>query len=131
MTSRVITIMNTAAFLVGLAVVAVTVYTATLARRAEYGTLKAVGAGNGRLYGLVVVQTLGSVAIALVAGVLLTVALHLGVPAVQPRLSLEVVPWSVLKTAIVAVTIGTLAALIPVRQVAGLDPASVFRRKLT
>ena len=131
MSSGIIAIMNSAAFLVGLAVVAVTVYTATLARRAEYGTLKAVGAGNRRLYGIVVTQAVVSVAVALVAGILLTVLLSVLVPVVQPQISVELVASSVLKTSLVAVAIAMLAAVIPVRQVAGLDPAAVFRRRVT
>lgn len=131
MTSGIIVIMNSAAFLVGLAVVAVTVYTATLARRSEYGTLKAVGAGNRRLYALVVAQAVGSVVIALVAGIALTMLLGVLVPVVQPQIALDVVPWSVLKTSLMAVAIAGMAAAIPVRQVARLDPAAVFRRRLT
>lgn len=130
MTSGVIEIMDTAAFLVGLAVIAVTVYTATLSRRAEYGTLKAVGAGNRRLYAIVVLQALGSAVLALVAAVLLTVVLSAVVPAVQPLLSITLEPSAVLETSVVAVAIAALAAAIPVRQVGGLDPAAVFRRKL-
>ncbi len=41
--------MNLVGFLIGLAVMALNVYTATLARRAEYGVLKALGARNGHL----------------------------------------------------------------------------------
>ena len=40
---------------------ALTVYTATLARRAEYGVLKALGAHNRQLYGVVLTQALISV----------------------------------------------------------------------
>jgi putative ABC transport system permease protein len=130
MTSGIITIMNSAAFLIGLAVVAVSVYTATLSRRAEYGTLKAVGAGDRRLYGIVTLQALGSVAVALATAVLLTLALSVVMPAVQAVITVELVPWSVLKTSLVALAIAVLAALLPVRQVASLDPATVFRKKM-
>ena len=124
------TIMNSAAFLIGLAVVAVSVYTATLSRRAEYGTLKAVGAGDRCLYGIVTLQALGSVAVALATAVLLTLALSVVMPAVQAVVTVELVPWSVLKTSLVALAIAVLAAMLPVRQVASLDPATVFRKKM-
>ena len=46
MSTDVITIMNLIGFLIGLAVLALTVYTSTLSRRREYGMLKALGARN-------------------------------------------------------------------------------------
>ena len=46
MSTDVITMMNLIGFFIGFAVMALMIYTATLARRAEYGVLKALGAGN-------------------------------------------------------------------------------------
>jgi putative ABC transport system permease protein len=57
MVTDVITTRNLVGFLVGLAVMALTVYIVTLSRRAEYGILKALGAHN-RLYGTVLAQAL-------------------------------------------------------------------------
>jgi len=57
----VINAMNLVGFLVGLTVMALTVYIATLSRRAEYGILKALVARNRSLYGSVLAQALYSV----------------------------------------------------------------------
>ncbi len=59
MVTDLITTMNLVGFLVGLAVMALTVYIATLSRRGEYGILKAVGARNRYLYGTVLAQECG------------------------------------------------------------------------
>jgi putative ABC transport system permease protein len=61
MGADIISIINTAGYLTGLGVVVLTVYMATIARRREYGVLKAIGVRNGRLYQVVVVQALISV----------------------------------------------------------------------
>ena len=76
MGSSVVSLMNGFGFLVGLAVMALTVYMATLARRAEFGTLKAIGARNGHLYRTVLAQAYISVGLGLVTA--LAVALALG-----------------------------------------------------
>jgi putative ABC transport system permease protein len=127
MSADVITIMNLSGFLIGLAVMALIVYVATIARRREYGVLKALGAGNGRLYRTVLTQALVSVALGLVVGLALTLLLTVTVPRVSAELVLAVSLASVLRVAATALIIAGLAALLPVRQIAGLDPATVYR----
>lgn len=51
-------LMSTIASLVGVLVVGLVIYTATVERRKEYGALKAIGAKNRMLYGVVTVQAL-------------------------------------------------------------------------
>lgn len=129
MASDVLTIMNLAGFMTGLAVVALTVYTATLARRAEYGVLKALGARNARLYSVVLAQALYSVALGFVLGLAFTLLLSAVVPALASNLTLQVSGASLLKVGIVSLVIAGFAAILPIRQIAGLDPATVFRGK--
>jgi putative ABC transport system permease protein len=85
MSTDVITIMNLIGFLIGLAVMALTVYPATLARRSEYVVLKALGARNGHLYRAVLAQALISVAIGFAVGLAITFLLS----AIVPRLGLS------------------------------------------
>lgn len=127
MSTDVLTIMNTVGVLIGLAVVALTVYTATLTRRAEYGVLKALGAGNAQLTGVVVVQAVISVAFGLVVATLMTLVLTLVAPQLSPTLALQMSTAALLKAGGAALGIAALAALLPVRQIAALDPAQVFR----
>jgi putative ABC transport system permease protein len=128
MSTDVITIMNLVGFLIGLAVMALTVYTATLARRAEYGVLKALGARDGHLYRAVLAQALISVLLGFALGLAFTLLLAVAVPRLGLNLALEVSGESLLKVGGVSLVIAGLSAVLPVRQIAGLDPAMVFRK---
>jgi putative ABC transport system permease protein len=128
MSGDVIAIMNAIGFAVGLVVVALTVYVATLARRREYGVLKALGASNRFLYRVVLGQASFSVAAGLLVGVGFTAGLAIVVPRTGFDLELAIGIQSVAKVGAVAAVIAMLAALLPIRQIAGLDPAAVFRR---
>lgn len=123
----VISIMNIVGFVVGLVVVALTVYVATFARRREYGALKALGAPNRFLYGVVLAQAFLSVALGFVAGLAFTGLLGLIVPRAGFDLELGISVPSLAKVGLFAAAIAGLAAILPIRQVAGLDPAIVFR----
>jgi putative ABC transport system permease protein len=129
MSTDIITIMNLAGFLIGLAVMALTVYTATLARRAEYGVLKALGARNSDLYQAVLAQAMISVALGFAVGLALTLLLARVVPALVPNQTLQVSIGSLLKVGSVSLLIAGFSALLPIRQIASLDPAVVFRRR--
>jgi len=127
MSGDVISIMNVIGFVVGLAVVALTVYVATLALRREYGSLKAFGAPNGYLYRVVLTQAGLSVALGFLAGVAITAALSVIVPRAGVNLELAISAESLIKVGIVAAVIAGLAALLPIRQIADLDPAVAAR----
>lgn len=129
MSTDVITIMNLIGFLIGLAVMALTVYTATLSRRTEYGVLKALGARNGHLYQSVLAQAMLSVAIGFAIGLMLTLAISAIVRRLGLNMVLEVSSASLLKVGSLSLIIAGLAAVLPIRQIAGLDPAMVFRGK--
>lgn len=129
MTTDIVAIMNVVGLLIGLAVMALTVYTATLARRAEYGVLKAVGARNRDLYLVVLLQAAIGLILGLSASVLLTWLLSLAIPAVKPSIVLELSIGSIAKVGSMALVIAAATAILPVMQMARLDPASVFRRK--
>lgn len=128
MATDVLAIMNGAGFLIGLAVMALSVYTATLARRGEYGVLKALGARAPFLYGTVVIQALLATAAAFALGVAITLGLSTVVPQLVVGLGLVVSLESIVKVGVLSVAIAGLSAVLPVRQIAGLDPATVFRK---
>lgn len=127
MSGDVISIMNVIGFVVGLAVVALTVYIATLALRREYGTLKAFGAPDGYLYRVVLAQAGLSVMAGFVAAVAITAALSAVVPRTGVNLELAIAGASLVKVGVVAAVIAALAALLPIRQIARLDPVLVAR----
>ncbi len=129
MSTDIVTIMNLVGFLIGVAVMALTVYTATLARRAEYGVLKALGARNAHLYGVVLAQAFISVVLGFGVGLGMTLVLVALVPQTDLPIALELSGASLVKVASVSFVIATLSALLPIKQIAGLDPARVFRGK--
>lgn len=128
MSADIINIMNIAGFMTGFAVLALTVYIATISRRKEYGVLKAMGARNRLLYLVVVIQALSSVALGLAAGVAITLLLSELVPRFNETLVLVLSPASLLRVAIVSVVIAGLSALLPARQLASLEPVAIIRR---
>lgn len=128
MSAEVISIMNVIGFVVGLSVVALTVYVATLARRREYGVLKALGARNRVLYRIVLAQAVLSVALGFVIGLAFTGLVGFLVARIGLNLELAITAASLIKVGLFAIVIAGLAAILPIRQIAELDAAIVFRR---
>jgi putative ABC transport system permease protein len=127
MMADIISIMDTAGYLTGLAVVALTVYIATIARRREYGVLKAIGVRNSRLYQVVVAQALMSVAMGFLAAVGITLLLSAAIPRFNELLVLSLSTGLVLRVAVVSMLLAAVAALLPARQIAGVEPVAVIR----
>lgn len=128
MSADVLSIMSVVGFIVALAVVALTVYVATLARRREFGVLKALGARNRVLYRAVLVQAALSVAVGFGIGLAFTSLLGFAVGRTDLNLELAITAESLAKVGLFAAVIAGLAAILPIRQIAGVDPAVVFRR---
>jgi putative ABC transport system permease protein len=128
MSADVISIMSIIGFVVALAVVALTVYVATLARRREFGVLKALGARNRVLYRVVLVQAALSVVVGFAIGLAFTGLLAFAIGRADLNLELAITSASLAKVGSFAAIIAGLAAILPIRQVAGVDPAVVFRR---
>jgi putative ABC transport system permease protein len=128
MSADVISIMGVIGFVVALAIMALTVYVATLARRREFGVLKALGARNRVLYRVVLAQAGVSVVIGFTVGLAFTALLSLAIQRTDLNLELAITAGSLVKVAGFAVVIAGLAAILPIRQVAGVDPGVVFRR---
>jgi putative ABC transport system permease protein len=128
MSGDVIVTMDVIGFVVGLTVVALTVYIATLSRRQEFGILKALGASNQFISFVVVDAAAISVALGLLAAITFTGLLALVVPLTGADLALAIGLDSIGKVLLFGAVIALVAALLPIRQIAGLDPATVFRR---
>ena len=128
MSADVISIMSAVGFIVALAVVALTIYVATLARRREYGVLKALGARNRVLYRVVLIQAVISVVVGFFAAFGFTALLAIIVPRTGLTLELFISVASLAKVGLFAAVVAGLAAILPIRQVASVDPAVVFRR---
>jgi putative ABC transport system permease protein len=128
MAADVMRIMSVVGFLIALAVIGLTLFTTTLGKLREYGVVKALGAGPGRLAAIVLVQAGWSVALGLVVAVAGALAVGALIGALTPNVRIAVEPGAVLRTGAAALVTGALAALVPLRRVVGVDPATAFRR---
>ncbi len=111
--------------LVGLAVVAQTLYAAVTERLKEFGTLKAMG-GDDRCIGrFLATQALGTAALGAIIG--LAVSLLLGRAISSPRAPVEFTWWVAAGSVVLTVLVCLLAAWLPYWRIRRIDPASVLR----
>jgi putative ABC transport system permease protein len=110
---------------VGIAVVAQTIYAATMDHIREYGTLKAIGATNRYLYRVLIEQAVWSGALGY--GFAFVVA-HFIVQGSEKGGALILMPLS-MKVAMLflAIAMCITAALVSINKVTKLDPAMVFK----
>jgi putative ABC transport system permease protein len=111
--------------LVGVVVVAQTLYTATMEHLKEFGTVKAIGGGNRDIYAILAEQAVIAAVVGFVSGVWPAFAL-------KPLLAKVGLKIIVTPEFAVIVFVGTLAmcllsAIVSFRKVASIDPALVFR----
>ena len=123
----VIRVMVGVAFAVGALVIALTAYAAIVERRREYGIVKAIGATARRLSLLVLGQTLTLAALGGVTGVVLFGLGRFAITSLRPQFSLPLTEGTLAKAAIAALAMAVVAALVPARRLARLDPASAYR----
>jgi putative ABC transport system permease protein len=128
MAADVMKIVTVIGFLIALAVTGLTLFTATLAKLREYGVVKALGAGSGRLAATVAAQAAWSVAIGLAVAVIVSVAIGAAIGAATPNVQVAIEAGSVVRTGAGALVVGALASLAPLRRVLRVDPATAFRR---
>lgn len=128
MAADIMQIMSIIGLLIALAVVGLTLFTATLNKLREYGVVKALGAGSARLASTVAVQAAWSVALGLIVAAALSIVIGRAVGAFAPNVHVAIELGAVVRTAIAALAIGGLAALLPLRRVVRVDPATAFRR---
>lgn len=111
--------------IVGIAVVAQTIYAATMDHIREYGTLKAMGATNRYLYRVLIEQAVWSAALGY--GLALVVA-HFVVQGSEKGGALILLPFSMkIGMFFLAIFMCIAAALVSINKVTRLDPAMVFK----
>lgn len=115
------------AFIVGLAVAALTIYTATVEKAREYGILKAVGFTNGYLYRVVFEQSLVTGTLGFVVGAGLTIVVGPLTQNLVPQFVVLIRWQDVLGVAGFTLLMTLLAAYVPTRRLAAIDPVTVFQ----
>lgn len=123
----VVLILVVVGFVIGTAVIGQTIYTATLDKRREYGVLKAIGFSSRRLFTIVYIQSLAAGALGLVLGVGVTFALAAALRRLVPSFVTTIGPADIALVAVAALLMSVLASFVPLRPVARLEPAAVFR----
>jgi putative ABC transport system permease protein len=114
--------------LVGALVVGLVIYTATVERQKEYGVLKAVGTRNRMLYGVVATQALITAGLGSALGVGLAYVASWIIVALRPEFLVAIEPKAVGWALLMGMAMALLGAILPVRTIAKLAPAEVFRR---
>lgn len=114
-------------FVVGLAVISLTIYTATIEKSKEYGVLKAIGASNAKLYQIIFEQTAIAGIIGSIVGIGLTFVVSIIARIIEPGFVTYYI-WqdAMLVFGFVAIMI-IGAAYLPLRRILAIDPAIVFK----
>jgi putative ABC transport system permease protein len=113
------------AIIVGVVIVAQTIYAATVDHLKEYGTLKAMGATNFYLYRVILTQAVVSGVIAYVIGIIVSLIIS--------RISMEgtlaiIVNWQLcLGLFVLTILMCSGASIVAIRKATTIDPAMVFR----
>jgi putative ABC transport system permease protein len=111
--------------LVGVVVVAQTLYTSTMEHLKEFGTVKAIGGSNGDIYKILAKQAV----ISAVAGFACGVGFAYGLKPLMAKIALHlIIPESFLGIVLAGTIAMCLAAsMLSFRKIASIDPALVFR----
>ncbi|MEW5910562.1 MAG: ABC transporter permease, partial [Thermodesulfobacteriota bacterium] len=114
-------------FLIGVMVIGLTIYSAVLEKRREYGILKAIGARTGQMILMVQVQSLAAALAGYGAGLgasfLAAEAAEWWVPQFITRIQLP----DLILIGIAAILMGIVSSMIPLQKISRVDPAEVFR----
>jgi putative ABC transport system permease protein len=111
--------------LVGIVIVAQTLYAATMERISEYATLSAIGASATYLNSIVLLQAIISGVLGFVIAAVIALAVTWWSKTGPAAISLS--PQTLFILAIAALLMCSAAALLAVRKVMTIDPTSVFR----
>ena len=111
--------------LVGLAVVAQTLYASVNERIKEFGTLKAMGADDRCIGRFIVAQALGTAGLGSLVG--LGSAVLIGQAMTSPRAPVVLTWWVAVLSVVLIVLVCLLAAWLPYWRIRRIDPASVLR----
>ena len=112
--------------IVGIVIVAQTLYASTKDHLNEFATLRALGASAGYIHKVILIQALLSA----VLGYLLGMVLSLGIAWASQHSSLQVLMTPGLAAVLFCLTVGmcVLSAMSAILKVTRIDPAAVFSR---
>lgn len=127
MGADIIRAMNTISYIVGILVIGLTIYTATLERAREYAVLKAIGAKMQHLILVVFLQAYTSSILGGFLGLGVVAGLAAVINQVFPEMLVLLEGGYIARQLPVLVLVTGIAALIPLQRIKKLDPLIVFR----
>lgn len=111
--------------LVGVVIVAQTIYSATVDHLKEYGTLKAIGASNYYLYRVIITQAAISGIVGYAIGI--SIALFVSYKSLEGTTAI-ILPWELVGALFILVMgMCIFASVISINKVMRIDPAMVFK----
>ncbi|MGD0645866.1 MAG: ABC transporter permease [Candidatus Bathyarchaeia archaeon] len=111
---------------VAVTIVSLTIYTATMERLPEYGTLKALGAAKKDIYRILIEQAFWPSSVGFIAGLGLSLTATLVITSVS-IMPIEITLQLVVAVYGMTVLLSILGAFLSIRKVGKIDPAIVFR----
>jgi putative ABC transport system permease protein len=123
----VIRAMNSVAYVVGMLVIGLNLYTATLERKREYGILRAIGGSRSQLWTVVLVQAGISALLGIGMGIGLAYALAQFINQALPEMLVLLRFENILAVVGTLLAVTAVAAILPAVQVGRADPMVVFR----
>jgi putative ABC transport system permease protein len=114
-------------FCIGVAVIGLTIYSAVLEHRREYGILKAVGARTAQMLLVVAVQAMFAAVAGYAVGVLVSLLAAKGAEQWVPQFITRIQSQDLVLVGIAALFMGLIAAFVPLHKITQVDPAVVFR----
>ncbi|MFA5926632.1 MAG: FtsX-like permease family protein [Patescibacteria group bacterium] len=123
----IISVLVVIGLIIGIAVIGLTTYSATIEKSREYGVMKAIGLSNGQLFKTVIIQSL----IAGVIGYIIGMILSYGVAYVSENIVSSFVtvirPVDLVWIFAATILMSLIAAYIPMKRIFSIDPAEVFK----
>lgn len=113
--------------IIGVVVMGLTIYSATLEKIKEYGVLKAIGVSDKRLFGIVFEQTLIISVLGYIAGIIFFLLTKFVTFYAVPVVNFDIGLVIYLFIFGLIILIGILSSSIPIIKISKVDPASVFR----
>lgn len=120
-------LMVSVAFAVGTLIVALVAHTRVTEQERDLGVLKALGASPARIRRVAFTETAALTVMGALAGVALLLITREMLTWWRPAFPVVITGQSLARTAVAAGTMAVVAAWLPARRLAKLDPASAFR----
>src|SRR3989304_2165699 len=115
------------AFAIGIAVIGLTIYTATIEKSQEYGVLRAIGYSNGQLFGIALLQSFMAGVVGLIVGNILVVIIVRLASLFVSGFIYEAGVLEISITILIVFLMSILASIIPLKRLLAIDPARVFK----